>query len=113
MTAAGAYGLLGLAILAEITATIALKAAEGMTRVGPMVIVAVGYGLSFWLLSVSLQRFPISLVYSVWAGFGMAGAAIGGWWLFGEALAPSALLGIAVIALGVFILASAMGPSAT
>ncbi|CAO3358450.1 DMT family transporter [Azospirillum melinis] len=112
MTAAGAYGLLGLAILAEITATIALKAAEGMTRVGPMVIVAVGYALSFWLLSVSLQRFPISLVYSVWAGVGMAGAAIGGWWLFGEALAPAALLGIAVIALGVFILAGAMESSA-
>lgn len=111
MTAAGAYGLLGLAILAEIAATTALKAAEGMTRIGPMAIVAIGYALSFWLLSVSLQRFPISLVYSVWAGCGMAGAAIGGWWLFGEALTPAALLGIAVIALGVFILASAMGPS--
>lgn len=112
MTAAGAYGILGLAILAEITATIALKAAEGMTRIGPMAIVAIGYALSFWLLSMSLQRFPISLVYSVWAGFGMAGAAIGGWWLFDEALAPTALLGIGVIALGVFILASAMEPSA-
>lgn len=112
MTAAGAYGLLAIAILAEIAATIALKAADGMTRIGPMMVVAIGYGLSFWLLSVSLQRFPISLVYSVWAGFGMAGAAVGGWWLFGEALAPSALLGIAIIGLGVVILAGAMGPAA-
>ncbi len=112
MTAAAAYGLLAIAILAEIAATIALKAADGMTRIGPMMIVAVGYALSFWLLSVSLQRFPISLVYSVWAGFGMAGAAIGGWWLFGETLGVWALFGIAVIALGVFILASAMGPPA-
>ncbi len=38
-------------------------------------------------------------------------AAVGGWWLFGEVLAPSALLGIAVIVLGVFILAGAMEPS--
>lgn len=112
MTAIGAYGLLALAILAEITATVALKVADGMTRIGPMVIVAIGYALSFWLLSISLQRFPISFVYSVWAGCGMAGAAIGGWWLFNETLAPSALLGIAVIALGVFILASGMIPSA-
>ncbi|WP_145682172.1 DMT family transporter [Azospirillum brasilense] len=82
-----------------------------MTRIGPMVIVAIGDALSFWLLSMPLQRFPISLVYSVWAGFGMAGAAIGGWWLFGEALAPLALLGIAIIVLGVVILAGAMEPS--
>ncbi|WP_042445606.1 DMT family transporter [Azospirillum sp. B510] len=106
------YGLLGLAILAEISATIALKASDGMSRVGPMMIVVIGYALSFWLLSVSLQRFPVSLVYSVWAGFGMAGAAIAGWWLFGEVLALQALAGISLIALGVFILASAMGPGA-
>ncbi|KAA0595398.1 small multidrug resistance pump [Azospirillum lipoferum] len=112
MTAAVGYGLLALAILAEISATIALKASDGMTRIGPLAVVAAGYGLSFWLLSASLQRFPVSLVYSVWAGFGMAGAAIGGWCLFGERLDTQALMGMGLIALGVLILASAMGPPA-
>ncbi|PWC33365.1 multidrug efflux SMR transporter [Azospirillum sp. TSO35-2] len=112
MTAALGYGLLALAILAEISATISLKASDGMTRVGPMMVVVIGYALSFWLLSVSLQRFPVSFVYSVWAGFGMAGAAVGGWWLFGEALAMPALVGMGLIALGVLILASAMGSPA-
>lgn len=111
MTAATAYGLLAVAILAEITATLALKAADGLSRIGPMAIVVVGYALSFWLLSASLQRFPVALVYSVWAGFGMVGVAVGGWWLFGETLAPPALVGIGAIALGVFILAKAMETS--
>lgn len=109
MSPAESYGLLAAAILSEIAATASLKAADGMTRIAPLVIVFVGYGLSFWLLSVSLERFPIAFVYSVWAGFGMIGTAVCGWLLFGESLAPSAIAGIALTVLGTCILARAMG----
>ncbi|TDM97225.1 QacE family quaternary ammonium compound efflux SMR transporter, partial [Lactobacillus crispatus] len=47
--------ILGLAIGAEGTATLALKAAEGFTRPGPTVIVALGYGTALWLMSTSMD----------------------------------------------------------
>lgn len=50
-----AYMFLGLAIVAEVIATSALKAAEGFTRLGPSVLVVVGYGAAFFLLSMTLK----------------------------------------------------------
>ncbi len=103
------FALLGAAILAEVVATLSLKASAGMTRPAPMVLVIGGYALAFWLLSLSLERFPIALVYSIWCGLGMVGAAVGGWWLFGQTLGASAGLGIVLITGGVALLAWAMG----
>ena len=109
MSAVTAYTHLALAIMAEIAATTALKASEGLCRIGPLAIVVVGYGLSLWLLSLSLERFPLALVYSLWAGLGMIGTALIGWRLFDESLGQTALLGIALIIVGVVVLAGAMG----
>lgn len=101
--------ILGLAIGAEVAATLALKAADGLTRPGPTLIVAVGYGTALWLMSTSMDMLPISVVYAIWSGVGMIGAAIGGAWLYGEAVSPTMLVGIAVIAVGVTILAAGQG----
>jgi small multidrug resistance pump len=109
MTGPGAYAVLAAAIVAEVVATVSLKATEGFTRLWPIALVVGGYAISFWLLSLSLERLPLAVVYCVWAGFGMAGAAIAGWLLFGEALDVSAVAGIALIAAGVYVLARAMG----
>lgn len=109
MSNALSFAVLGAAILAEVVATLSLKASAGMTRLGPMVLVITGYALAFWLLSISLERFPIALVYSIWCGLGMVGAAVGGWWLFSQVLAPSAVVGIVLIVGGVAVLARAMG----
>ena len=38
------YLLLAIAIISEVTATSALKASNGFTRLGPSVLVLVGYG---------------------------------------------------------------------
>jgi small multidrug resistance pump len=43
--------ILVLAILSEVAGTVALKASEGFTRLGPDALVVVGYGLSFYLLA--------------------------------------------------------------
>jgi len=42
------YIFLGLAILAETAATLALQASSQFTRLGPSVIVVQGYGFSFY-----------------------------------------------------------------
>ncbi|AWB23611.1 QacE family quaternary ammonium compound efflux SMR transporter [Methylobacterium currus] len=98
---------LAVAIGAEITATLALKAAGGLTRPGPTVLVALGYGTALWLMSGSMDMLPIGIVYAIWAGVGMVGAALGGAILFGEPVTPLMILGIGVIAVGVGILAAA------
>lgn len=99
--------ILSLAIGAEITATLALKAADGLTRPGPTILVALGYGSALWLMSSSMDMLPIGIVYAIWAGVGMVGTALGGAFLFDEPISPTMIAGIGVIALGVTILASA------
>ncbi|NEU10833.1 multidrug efflux SMR transporter [Methylobacterium sp. BTF04] len=99
--------ILSLAIGAEVTATLALKAADGLTRPGPTLVVALGYGTALWLMSSSMDMLPIGVVYAIWAGVGMVGAALGGAVLFDEPVSPMMIAGIGVIALGVTILASA------
>lgn len=101
------FMILSIAIVAEVSATLALKAADGFTRPGPTLIVAVGYGAALWLMSTSMDMLPIGVVYAIWAGIGMVGAALGGAWLYGEEVNLTMLVGIGVVALGVTILASA------
>ena len=45
--------ILFFAILSEVIATTALKLSDGFTRIVPSVIVVIGYGASFYLLSIS------------------------------------------------------------
>ncbi len=98
---------LAVAIGAEISATLALKAADGLTKPGPTLVVALGYGTALWLMSTSMDMLPIGVVYAIWAGVGMVGAALGGAFLFGEAVNAAMIAGIAIIACGVAVLASA------
>ena len=98
---------LTLAIGAEISATLALKAADGLTRPIPTLVVVLGYGTALWLMSTSMDMLPIGVVYAIWAGIGMVGAAVGGALLFGEAVNGTMMAGIAIIACGVTVLATA------
>ncbi|WP_142850804.1 multidrug efflux SMR transporter [Telmatospirillum sp. J64-1] len=102
------YLLLIAAIIAEVTATTALKASAGFSKLGPSLLVVSGYGIAFWLLSLTLERLPLAAVYAIWSGVGMAGVAMTGWLLFRESLGPVTLAGIGIIVLGVAVLAWGM-----
>jgi small multidrug resistance pump len=65
------YLTLTLAITAEVIATNALKASEEFTRLGPSLIVVVGYAISFYLLSIVLKTLPVGVAYAVWSGLGI------------------------------------------
>ncbi len=56
------------AVLSEVTATTALKFSEGFTKLTPSLIVVVGYGLSFYLLALSLKIIPLGTAYALWSG---------------------------------------------
>jgi small multidrug resistance pump len=66
-----AYVLLAIAIVAEVVATSALRASDGFTRLIPATVVVVGYGISFYLLSLTLRSIPVGIVYAVWSGAGI------------------------------------------
>ncbi len=99
-----AYLYLLIAIVAEVVGTSALKASEGFTRLGPTAIVVFGYGLAFWLLSLTLRTIPVGIAYATWSGLGIVLIAAVGWVAFGQKLDLWAMLGMALIVAGVLIM---------
>jgi len=95
---------LATAIVAEVVATSALKSSEGFTKLWPSVIVVIGYGLAFWLLSITLKTIPVGIAYAVWAGAGVVLVALMGWFFFQQKLDAMGILGIGLILSGVFVL---------
>ncbi len=95
---------LGVAIVSEVVATSALKAAEGFTRPLPSLVVAVGYGIAFYCLSVVLRTLPVGVTYAIWSGVGVALVALVGWLVYGQSLDLAAILGLALIVAGVLVL---------
>ncbi|QYJ14558.1 Nicotine metabolites export pump subunit NepA [Rubrobacter xylanophilus DSM 9941] len=95
--------LLG-AIAAEVAGTFSLKLSEGLSRLGPSLMVAAFYGLSFYLLALVLKRMDVGVAYAVWSGLGTALVAIVGIALFGEELTAVKTLALALIIAGVMLL---------
>ncbi len=98
------YLLLALAIMAETIGTTALKASEQFTRPLPSVLVILGYGLAFYLLSIVLRYMPVGIAYAMWSGLGIVLIALIGWLLFGQALDLAAVIGIGLILSGIVVL---------
>src|SRR5688572_9221958 len=65
------FSILFLAILSEVIATTALKFSEGFSKLVPSVVVVLGYGFSFYMLSVALKVMPIGVAYAIWSGVGL------------------------------------------
>jgi small multidrug resistance pump len=104
MISTRAWTYLGIAIVAEVIATSALKAAAGFTRPVPSAIVVVGYGISFYFLSLTLQTIPVGVTYAIWCGVGIVLITLVAWLMYGQALDAAAILGLALITAGVVVL---------
>ena len=98
------YLILALAVVAETIGTTALKASEQFTRIGPSMIVVLAYGVSFYLLSITLKTIPVGVVYALWSGLGIVSIAIIGWFVFGQTLDFAALAGMAMIIGGIAVI---------
>ncbi|AZP12451.1 DMT family transporter [Undibacterium parvum] len=96
--------ILSIAIIAEVIATSALKASEGFTRLLPSLLVAVGYSISFYCLSLTLKVIPVGVTYAIWSGVGVVLVSLAGWYLYGQALDLASVIGIALIVCGVMVL---------
>lgn len=93
-----------IAIVSEVIATSALKAADGFTQWLPSVIVVVGYCAAFFFLSLILRSIPIGIAYAIWSGVGVVLISLVGWLVYDQKLDAPALIGIGLIVCGSVIL---------
>jgi small multidrug resistance pump len=98
------YLYLSLAIVAEVIGTTALQASEGFTRIGPSVVVIVGYGLAFYLLSHVLRYIPMGVTYAIWAGAGIVLIGLAGAVIYKQIPDLPAVIGMGLIVLGVAVI---------
>lgn len=96
------YALLAGAILSELFGTTALKLSDGFSRPVPTLGVVVGYGLAFYLLSLTVEELPVGVVYGTWAAMGIVGVAAVGTVVFDEPIDPAGVAGLALIIAGVY-----------
>jgi small multidrug resistance pump len=92
-----------IAVVAEVIATSALKVSEEFSKPIPTIIVIIGYGIAFYLLTLVLRTIPIGIAYALWSGLGIVLVAIVGTFYYKENLDPPAILGIGLILVGIFI----------
>jgi small multidrug resistance pump len=95
---------LAIAIVSEVIATSALKAADGFSRFWPSLIVVAGYAAAFYFLSLTLRTIPLGIAYAIWSGVGVALISILGWIFYHQTLSIGALVGITLIVAGVVVL---------
>ncbi len=94
--------LLVAAILAEVTATLSLKAA--LEHPGLYVVVVLGYVASFVLLAGVLRAgMPLGVAYGMWGALGVAATAVLSAQLFGEAITRLMGAGLVLVAAGVLL----------
>jgi small multidrug resistance pump len=98
------YALLAIAIVAEVIATSALRASDGFTRWPPAIVVVLGYGVSFYMLSLTLKSIPVGIVYAIWSGVGIVLITLVALVMYRQVPDLPAVAGLGLIVAGVVVL---------
>ncbi len=98
------YVFLGIAIVAEVIGTSALKASDGFSKLWPSLIVILGYTAAFYFLALVLRAVPVGVAYAIWSGVGIVLIAVVGWLFLGQKLDAAAVIGMGLIAAGVVVI---------
>ena len=98
------YVYLILAIATETIGTTALQASQQFTRLWPSLLVVASYGMSFFLLGLTLKYMPVGIVYAIWSGLGIVFIAGIGYLVFGQKLDLPAVFGLVLITSGILVI---------
>lgn len=98
---------LAVAIVCEVFGSSMLKLSDGFSKPLPTLGVAVGFGLCFWALSLSLKTLPLGTAYATWAGAGLVLTALVSVVFFGQKPDWMGVFSIGLILLGVILLNTA------
>ncbi|KAG1083908.1 hypothetical protein G6F40_014631 [Rhizopus arrhizus] len=75
-----------------------------MSRLLPTLGALVGYGLCFYLLSVTMKSIPTGIAYAIWSGVGIVLISIVGAVLFKQHLDTPAMIGSGLSIAGVVVM---------
>jgi small multidrug resistance pump len=92
------------AILTEVVGTVALKFSQSFTKLIPSLVVVLGYGISFYLFAVALNKIPLGAAYAIWAGVGTAGTILISLYLLHERMDFAMIAGVVLILIGVLVI---------
>ena len=95
------YVYLAIAIFAEVTGTMALRASASFTKLYPSMIVVVAYALTFYFLSLTLTKIPVGIAYAIWSGVGIVLIAVASAIIYKQILDASAITGMVLIVAGI------------
>ncbi|MDH7795443.1 MULTISPECIES: multidrug efflux SMR transporter [unclassified Beijerinckia] len=101
MTQNAAWFWLVVAGLCDVAWAISIKYTQGYTRPGWTVVSLLLLAAFVYLLGRTLDVLPVGTAYAVWTGIGAVGTVLMGVWLFGEALHPLRLGGVALVIAGI------------
>lgn len=62
--------LLIIAIMLEVSGTVAMKLSDGFTKIIPIIAMLILYAMGLSLLAFTLKVIDISVAYAVWSGLG-------------------------------------------
>jgi len=98
------YIFLALAIVFEIIATSFLKKSEEFSKLWPSVVTVIGYAAAFYFLSITLRQIPVGITYAIWSGVGIVFITLIGVIAFKQVPDLPAIIGIALIVIGVIVI---------
>lgn len=96
-----AWIYLVIAGLFEIVWAVGIKYTEGFSKPLPSIFTVAAMGISFMLLSLSLNKIPMGTAYAIWVGIGAVGVALFGIVFLGESSDPIRILCLALILSGI------------
>ena len=94
--------LLG-AIAFEVLGTMLLPASKNFTKLLPSAILTFSYLFSFYCLSMTVEKLPLSLVYSTWAGLGVFTVTLLSYFINQQKISWQMVIGLFLIVTGVVI----------
>ena len=80
-----------------------LPSTKNFTKLIPSIILTFSYIISFYFLSYSIQKLPLSIVYASWAGLGVFFVAILSYFFYNQSLNWQTIFGLFLIVFGVAI----------
>lgn len=89
------------AIALEVLGTMLLPLSNNFTKVLPTLILILSYLTSFYLLSITVQKLPLSVVYASWAGLGVFSVSILSYVIYKQTLTLPVIIGLFLIVIGV------------
>ncbi|MGE8560593.1 MAG: DMT family transporter [Acinetobacter sp.] len=92
---------LSIAIIAEVIATSFLKASNGFSVLWPSMATVLGYAIALFFLSLAMKTIPMGIAYAIWSGAGIILISTVGLLVFKQQLDVPALIGLALMIVGI------------